>query len=161
LDTKEYVTDSNIFYLGIPFQSGFDFRYYITGEVFNEIKHIKKEIGGLELLLSLGKVVIRNPSLTNMTVIKNKIKTKGQFGLSASDCSIIALSFELGLPIFSKDYALINTAKLLSLKTEIPGKSGFQTMKSKKFCSICKKYYPYRNLYCNYCGNKLVYKNIV
>ncbi len=160
MDTKEYVTDSNIFYLGIPFQSGFAFRYYITNEVFNEIKHIKKEIGGLELLLSLGKVVIKNPTPNNMTTIKEKIKSNGQYGLSNSDCSIIALSYELGLPIFSKDYALINTAKLLSLKTEIPGKGSFETMRSKKFCSICKRYFSYRYLYCYCCGNKLIYKNI-
>ncbi len=85
----------------------------------------------------------------------------GQFGLSKPDCSIIALSFQLKLPIISTDYTVINTAKFLSLDTIVPGKSNFEIVKTKKFCSICKKYFDMNNMYCNYCGNKLVFKKFI
>ncbi len=144
--------------MGIPFQSGSNFRYYITPEILGEIKHIKKKIDGLNLLLSLKKVIVIEPSLVNVKYILNKIKSLGQFGLSKPDCSIIALSFQLNLPIISTDYTVINTAKFLSLNTLIPGKSNFEVKKNKKYCSICKKYFEIKYLYCNYCGNKLIFK---
>ncbi len=157
---KEYVTDSNIFYIGIPFQSDSSFRYYITPEILSEINHIKKKIDGLNLLLSIKKVIIVEPSLINVKYILTKIKSLGQFGLSKPDCSIIALGYQLNLPIISTDYTVINTAKFLSLNTIIPGKSNFELKQNKKYCSICKKYFAIKFLYCNNCGNKLIFKPV-
>jgi UPF0271 protein len=157
---KEYVADSNIFYMGIPFQSDSSLKYFITPDILSEIRHIKKKINGLDLLLSLGKVIVMDPSPENIKHIVNKIKLLGQFGLSKPDCSIIALSFQMKLPIISTDYTIINTAKFLSLDTLIPGKSNFEIVKTTKFCSICKKYYDIKFMYCNYCGNKLIYKHL-
>jgi rRNA maturation endonuclease Nob1 len=144
--------------MGIPFQSDSSFKYYITTDILSEIYHIKKTIDGLNLLLSIKKVNIVDPHLVNIRYVSNKIKSLGQFGLSKPDCSIIALSFQLNLPIMSTDYAVINTAKILSLNTVIPGKSNFEIKKNKKYCSICKKFFDIGYLYCNYCGNKLIYK---
>jgi rRNA maturation endonuclease Nob1 len=158
LDIKEYVTDSNIFYMGIPFQSDSSFKYYITPDILGEICHIKKTIDGLNLLLSLKKVMIVDPSSENIRYVSNKIKLLGQFGLSKPDCSIIALSFQLNIPIMSTDFTVINTAKILSLNTLIPGKINFEVKKNKKYCSICKKYFDIKYLYCNCCGNKLIFK---
>ena len=146
--------------MGIPFQSDSSFRYYITPEILGEINHIKKKIDGLNLLLSLKKVIIVEPSLANITYILNKIKSLGQFGLSKPDSSILALGFQLNLPIISTDYTVINTAKFLSLDTIVPGKSNFEVKQNKKYCSICKKYFAIRFLYCNQCGNKLIFKSI-
>ena len=146
--------------MGIPFQSDSSFRYYITPEVLSEINHIQKKIDGLNLLLSLKKVIIIEPSLANIRYISNKIKSLGQFGLSTPDCSIIALGFQLSLPIISTDYTVINTAISLSLNTIVPGKSNFEVKQSKKYCSICKKYFAIKFLYCDYCGNKLIFKSI-
>jgi len=160
LDIKEYVADSNIFYMGIPFQSDSSFKYYITHEILGEINHIQKKIDGLNLLLSLKKVIIVEPSLANIKYISNKIKSLGQFGLSTPDCSIIALGFQLNLPIISTDYTVINTAKSLSLRTIVPGKSNFEVKQSKKYCSICKRYLAIKYLYCDHCGNKLIFKSI-
>lgn len=158
--TKEYVTDSNIFYMGIPFQSDSSLRYIITSDILSEVRHIKKKINGLDLLLSLGKVMVVEPSPENIKHILNRIKLSGQFGLSKPDCSIIALSFQLKLPIMSTDYTVINTAKFLSLDTLVPGKSNFEIVKTTKFCSICKKHYDLKFMYCNNCGNKLIYKHL-
>ncbi len=155
---KEYATDSNIFYMGIPFQSDSSLKYFITPDILGEINHIKKKIDGLNLLLSLGKVEVIEPSPENIKHIINKIKLLGQFGLSKPDCSIIALGFQLKLPIISTDYTVINTAKFLSLNTIVPGKSNFEIVKTKKFCSMCKKYFDIKYMYCNCCGNKLIFK---
>ncbi len=146
--------------MDIPFQSDFSFKYYITPEILGEINHIKKKIDGLNLLLSLKKVIIVEPSLANIAYILNKIKSLGQFGLSKPDSSILALGFQLNLPIISTDYTVINTAKFLSLDTIVPGKSNFEVKQNKKYCSICKRYFAIRFLYCNQCGNKLIFKSI-
>jgi endoribonuclease Nob1 len=155
---KEYVTDSNIFYMGIPFQSDSNIKYYITPDILNEINHIKKKIDGLNLLLYLGKVIVIEPSSVNITNILKKIKLLGQFGLSKPDCSIIALSLQLNLPIMSTDYTIINTAKSLSLATLVPGKRDFEIVKTTKFCSMCKNCFDIKYMYCSCCGNKLVFK---
>ena len=152
--------DSNIFYMGIPYQSDNTLRYYITTEILNEIMHIKKEIDGLNLLLSLGKVVVKEPSNKYTNFIINKIKTIGQFGLSIPDCSIIALSYQLKIPLMSTDYSIINLAKFLSIEAIIPGKNEFEVRKTKKYCSICKKYFDIKYMYCNCCGNKLIFKKV-
>jgi rRNA maturation endonuclease Nob1 len=158
LGIKEYVTDSNIFYMGIPFQSDPSSKYYITSEILNEIIHIKSAIGGLNVLISLGKVVVQEPFLENTKYIMKKIRAKGQYGLSKPDCSLIALSLQLKLPLISTDYALINMAKYLSIDTIIPGKTHFDIQRTKKFCSICKKFFSNKYFYCNICGNKLIFK---
>jgi len=158
---REYVIDSNIFYIGIPYQSDSTLRYYITTEILNEIIHLKKEIDGLNLLLSLGKVVVKEPSNKHMNYIMNKIRKMGQFGLSKPDCSIIALSYQLKIPLMSTDYTIINMANFLSIEAIVPGKSVFETKISKKYCSICKKYFNIKYMYCNCCGNKLIFKKII
>ena len=146
--------------MGIPFQSATDTKYYITQDIFNEINHIKKKIDGLDFLLSTEKVIIIDPTINYIEHVYKKIKSHGQFGLSKPDCSIIALGMQLKIPIMSTDYTLINMAKLLLLDTFIPGKSIFEIVKTKKFCSICKKYFGIRHMYCNLCGNKLIFKKI-
>ena len=84
----------------------------------------------------------------------------GQFGISKPDCSIIALSYQLKIALMSTDYAVINLANLLSIETIVPGKSVFESKKSKKYCSLCKKYFNIKYMYCNCCGNKLIFKKI-
>jgi endoribonuclease Nob1 len=144
--------------MGIPFQSDYSIKYYISPDILNEITHIKKKIDGLNLLLSLEKVIVVEPSSDNINYITKKMKSLGQFGLSKPDCSIIALGVQLKHPIISTDYTVINVAKFLLLDTIVPGKSNFEIIKTKKFCSMCKKYFEVQNMYCNYCGNKLIFK---
>jgi endoribonuclease Nob1 len=146
--------------MGIPYQSDNTLRYYVTTEILNEIMHIKKEIDGFNLLLSLGKVVVKEPSNKYTNFVINKIRTMGQFELSKPDRSIIALSYQLKIPLMSTDYAVINLANFLSIETMVPGKGVFESKKSIKYCSICKKYFNIKFMYCNCCGNKLIFKKI-
>ncbi len=146
--------------MGIPFQTNEGFTYYITSSILSEIEHIKKNIDGLSVLIMLKKVIIKEPASKTLSFIIKKSVKNGQFGLSLPDYSIIALSFDLKIPIISTDYALINTAKLFSIETIVPGKKNFSIAKSKKFCSICKRFCPIKDFFCDRCGNKLIFKKI-
>lgn len=156
MDTDKYIIDSNIFYRGLPFQSDSSSVYYITSEILSEIRHLKKNIDGVNTLILIGKVIIYDPYASVVKDIKNKSKSLGQFDLSKADLSLIALGIQLGYPIISLDYSLINIAKFFSLKTITPGKDLFVTVYSKKYCSICKKIYHIKKPYCEICGNKLI-----
>ena len=91
---KEFVTDSNIFYSGIPFQTTSDFVYYVTPDIQDEINHIKKRIGGFNLLITAGKVIIQEPDINIISMVRQKCIDLGQMELSKADCSVIALSLQ-------------------------------------------------------------------
>ena len=155
---KKFVTDSNIFYGGIPFQTTSDYIYYITPDIEEEINHIKRRIDGLNLLITAGKVIIQEPDIKFHSMVKQKCIDLGQMELSKADHSVIALSLQLHLPILSTDYALVNTAKYFSINILTPGKKNFVTKKTIKYCSICKTLFDLRSSYCDKCGNRLVLK---
>lgn len=153
---KEFVTDSNIFYSGIPFQTTSDYVYYITPAIQEEINHIKRRIDGLNLLITAGKVIIHEPDNIVHSIVKRKCIDLGQMELSKADRSVIALSLQLHLPILSSDYALANAAKYFSINVLTPGKKNFVTKKTTKYCSICKTFFDLKSSFCNKCGNSLV-----
>ncbi len=153
---KKFATDSNIFYIGIPYQSTFDYIYFITPEIYDEIKHIKKNIDALDLLLTLGKVRLIDASKDNISKVRKKEIEVGQKRLSLADCSVIALGLQLNIPILSTDFSLVNLAKHLCLKTEIPGKKNFTMRTTMKYCSICKLFFTNSMEFCKECGNLLV-----
>ena len=124
---KKFVTDSNIFYGGIPFQTSSDYIYYITPDIEEEINHIKRRIDGLNLLITAGKVIIQEPDIKFRSMVRQKCVDLGQMELSIADHSVIALSLQLHLPILSTDYALANAAKYFSINILTPGKKNFVT----------------------------------
>lgn len=159
MDTrKKFVTDSNIFYSGIPFQTTSDYIYYITPDIEQEINHIKRRIDGLNLLITAGKVIIHEPDINIYSMVRQKCIELGQMELSKADCSVIALSLQLHLPILSADYALANAAKYFSIKILTPGKKNFVTKKTIKYCSICKTLFDLKSCFCDKCGNSLIIK---
>ena len=155
---KKFVTDSNIFYGGIPFQTTSDHVYYITPEIEEEINHIKRQIDGLNLLITAGRVIIQEPDIKVHSLVRQKCVDLGQMELSKADRSVIALSLQLHLPILSADYALANAAKYFSINMVILGKKNFVTKKTIKYCSICKTFFDLKSSFCNKCGNSLVLK---
>ncbi len=155
---KKFVTDSNIFYSGIPFQTTFDYIYYITPDIQEEINHIKRRLDGLNLLITAGKVIIHEPEIKILSMVRQKCRELGQMELSKADCSVIALSLQLHIPILSADYALVNAAKYFSLNILTPGKKNFVTKKTIKYCSICKTFFDLKSSFCDKCGNSLVLK---
>ncbi len=155
---KKFVTDSNIFYGGIPFQTTSDYIYYITPDIQEEINHINRRIDGLNLLITAGKVVIHVPDYIIYSMVRQKCVDLGQIELSKADQSIIALSLQLHLPILTADYALANAAKYFSINILTPGKKNFVTKKTIKYCSICKTFFDLKSSFCDMCGNSLVLK---
>ena len=53
------VLDATAFYAGVPFTS--QDSYYVTSLVCDEIKHIKKSHGALEILLDSKRLIIQDP----------------------------------------------------------------------------------------------------
>ena len=156
--SNKFVTDSNIFYSGIPFQTALDYVYYITPDIQEEINHIQRRIDGLNLLITTGKVIIYEPDIKLLCMVRQKCTERGQNELSRADCSIITLGLQLNLPILSADYALVNAARYFSLNILTPGKKNFVTKKTIKYCSICKIFFDLKVSFCDKCGNSLVLK---
>ena len=144
--------------MGLPFLTTADYTYYITPEVFDEIKHIKKSIDGLDLLMISKKVIMMEASRENILKVKKKEIDEGRICLSEADYSVIALAIQLNLPILSTDFSLANLAKHLALKVLTPGKKNFIQRSAIKYCSICKKIFTNHQEYCEDCGNRLTKK---
>lgn len=144
--------------MGLPFLTTSPSTYYITPQIYDEIKHIKKNVNGLNLLIITKKVVIMEASIENMEKVKRKEAEIGRISLSVADRSLIALGMQVDVPILSTDFSLVNVAKHLSLKVIAPGKKNFVTRSSKKYCSICKKFYTKDLEFCENCGNRLIIK---
>lgn len=141
--------------MGIPFLTTSTYTYYITPQIYAEIKHLKKNVDGLNLLLVTKKVVIFEALPENMVKVKRMEAEIGQISLSEADQSIIALGMQLNIPILSTDFSLVNVAKHLSIQVIAPGKKNFVTRSSRKYCSICKKFFTKNLEFCEYCGNRL------
>lgn len=158
--SKIFIADSNVFYMGIPFQSSSNVSYVITSLIYEEIEHIKKRISGLEILISTGRVSITNPSTELGNNLKKLINSFEASKLSDADLSLIALGKELKYPIISSDYTLANFAKKLHLEVVIPGKEKFMVKSVRKYCSMCKSFIDTSESFCNACGNRLILRRI-
>jgi len=109
------ILDASAFYAGVPFRSSND--YYTTSLVYDEIRHIKKNHGALEILLETNRLKIRESDRESTEVAIKAAKDTGDFQqLSKQDISIIALCIEMNGEIISDDFAISNVAKNLGLK---------------------------------------------
>jgi len=109
------ILDASAFYAGVPFRSSSN--YYTTSLVYDEISHIKKNHGALEILLETKRLKIREPDKESTEVAAKAAKDTGDFPqLSKQDISIIALCIEMSGEIISDDFAISNVAKNLDLK---------------------------------------------
>ena len=109
------ILDASAFYAGVPFRSSSD--YYTTSLVYDEIRHIKKNHGALEILLETNRLKIREPDNDSTKVAVKAAKDTGDFPqLSKQDISIIALCIEMSGEIISDDFAISNVVKNLDLK---------------------------------------------
>ena len=147
------VLDATAFYAGIPFTS--QDRFHITMQVYEEVKHIKKNHNAIEILLDSKRLIIQDPSNKYEKKVRNTAKKTGDIiTLSDEDISSIALSLELGAELFSDDFAVSNVAKHLDIKIIPLMTKGIKIVgKWIHYCSSCglssQKYI------CSNCGNKL------
>ncbi len=148
------VLDATAFYAGIPFVSNDSFM--TTNTVYDEIQHIKRKQGALEMLQQTGRLQIRDPSKDSINVVRDAAERTGDsVTISEQDVSIIALALENKIGLITDDFAVTNVAKQLKIKTDSLMTQGINTVgKWISYCSICGKEFS-KEKECPICGNKL------
>ncbi len=148
------ILDASAFYAGVPFRSSND--YYTTSLVYDEIRHIKKNHGALEILLETNRLKIREPDEESTKVATKAAKDTGDFPqLSKQDISIIALCIEMNGEIVSDDFAISNVAKNLGLKISPIMTQGIKDVgKWIHYCPGCRTNHANRKE-CPVCGTRL------
>jgi len=148
------ILDASAFYAGIPFASSE--KSFTTQDVFNEIKHIKKDHKAIEMILETKRLEIMTPESEYIKKVLLKSKVTGDFqNLSTGDISVIALCLQLRAELVTDDFAVSNLAKQLNLTVVPVMTNGIKRIANWiYFCSGCEKTFT-KISKCPLCGNKL------
>ena len=133
------IIDASAFYAGIPFRSSNEF--YTTSLIFDEIKHIKKNHGAIDILLATNRLKIQDPSSEFIDIAIEESKKTGDFNqLSKQDVSLIALCLQLKGELITDDFAISNLAKNLDIKVSPLMTSGIKDVGIWiHYCPGCRK----------------------
>jgi len=148
------ILDASAFYVGIPFRSQIE--CYTTPQVYDEIKHIKKNHDALGILIETKRLKIIDPETKYKDLVVKMAKATGDFrNLSKEDISSISLCLQLNGEILTDDFAISNVSESLGLKT-IPLMT--EGIKDKGnwvyYCPGCHKNFS-ESTECPICGNFL------
>lgn len=148
------VYDASAFYAGVPFAS--PDAGLTTSLVFEEIKHIKKNHGALEILLQTDRLTIQDPNSVSLDHITSMAKKTGDIQkLSKADLSAVALAHQLNVMLVTDDFAVSNLAKNLNLIVNPIMTKGIKDVgRWVHYCAGCKKEFTGISE-CPNCGNKL------
>ena len=148
------VLDATAFYAGMPFVSNDPFM--TTSAVYEEIQHIKKKQGVLEMLQQTNRLQIRDPSEEFISVVRDTAdKTGDSVTISKQDVTIIALALENNIELITDDFAVTNVARQLRIQTSSLMTGGINTVgKWISYCSMCGKEFL-KEKECPICGSKL------
>ena len=148
------VLDATAFYAGMPFVSNDPFM--TTSAVYEEIQHIKKKQGALEMLQQTNRLQIRDPSEEFISVVRDTAdKTGDSVTISKQDVTIIALALENNIELITDDFAVTNVARQLRIQTSSLMTGGINTVgKWISYCSMCGKEFL-KEKECPICGSKL------
>lgn len=148
------VYDASAFYAGIPFSS--PEQGYTTSLVFDEIKHIKKDHGVLDILLETDRLRIQDPDSENLNFVIEAAKKTGDYQkLSKADISTLALTHQIQGQLITDDFAALNLAKNIHLDTHPIMTKGIKDVgKWIHYCPMCKKEFS-GIIECPNCGSKL------
>jgi endoribonuclease Nob1 len=130
--------------------------FFTTPQVYDEIKHIKKNHDALGILIETKRLNVIEPEKKYSELIIKMAKATGDFrNLSKEDISSIALCLQLNGEIITDDFAISNVSESLGLKT-IPLMTNGITDKGKwvYYCPGCHKNFS-DSTECPICGNKL------
>jgi len=124
--------------------------------VYDEIRHIKKNHGALEILLETNRLKIREVARESTEAATKAAKDTGDFPqLSKQDISIIALCIEMNGEIISDDFAISNVAKNLGLKISPIMTQGIKDVgKWIHYCPGCRTNHTNKKE-CPMCGTPL------
>jgi len=153
------IIDASAFYAGIPFRSSNEF--YTTSLIFDEIKHIKKNHGAIDILLATNRLKIQDPSSEFIDIAIEESKKTGDFNqLSKQDVSLIALCLQRKGELITDDFAISNLAKNLDIKVSPLMTSGIKDVGIWIFyCPGCRKNFD-SGSECPSCGSILKRKLI-
>ena len=127
-----------------------------TSAVYDEVEHIKKKHGALEMLQQTNRLQIREPSDEFITLVKNaSVKTGDSTTISKQDITIIALALENKIELITDDFAVTNVARQLKIQTLSLMTQGISTVgKWIIYCSMCGKEFS-KEKECPICGSRL------
>ena len=153
------IIDASAFYAGIPFGSSNEF--YTTSLIFDEIKHIKKNHGAIDILVTTNRLKIRDPSSEFLEMAREESKKTGDFNqLSKQDISVIALCIQLKGELITDDFAISNVSKNLDIKISPLMTSGIKDVGTWiHYCPGCRKNFN-SGSECPLCGTPLKRKLI-
>ncbi len=152
----KYALDAGAFYTGFVFMSP-TYQYWTTQAVFDEVKHIKRSHGAIEVLLDSNTLQILNSDRRNIDKVVAAARGTGDYQkLSEADISIIALALQLEIVLVTNDYAVANVATTLKIPVEsIAGKGITRTRRWIAYCSACGRAFGPNAKECRLCGNRL------
>lgn len=148
------IYDASAFYAGIPFASPEP--GYTTSLVFEEIEHIKKNHGALEILLQTERLKIMDAEPHSIKAATEMAKKTGDFQeLSKADISAVALALQTGGHIVTDDFAVSNLAKNMKIEVHPVMTRGIRDVgRWKYYCVACRKEFAAVST-CPICGSKL------
>lgn len=148
------VLDASAFYAGIPFGSQDEF--FTTPQIYDEIKHIKKNHDALGVLLETKRLTVVEPEKRFVDEAKSMAKKTGDINeLTGEDLSSIALCLQLQGQLVTDDFAISNVAKSLDIEVIPVMTSGIKDGGSWiYYCAGCHKNFSATSE-CPICGNPL------
>jgi len=162
------IFDATAFYTGVPFlvcnNGSLNYDYYTTPRVIEEIRHIKHRLDAVNILVSMQRIKVIEPSDEYTVKAKDYARIYGEYELSDTDISIIALALMLkdkqpymnNIIIVSDDFSIANIARAIGIDvTFITNKGIRHIIKWIRYCKICKIYYYEELRVCRVCGNEL------
>ena len=153
--SNKLVIDASAFYSGFPFLTLST--CYTTNSILNEIKHMNRKYGAIELLIDSDRLKILEADKECLRQVVTMAKKTGDYEkLSTADVSILALSFQLKSTLISDDYAVQNMAATLKIPVGTIGTKGITKVRRWiNFCNACGKAYGPNISQCMLCGNTL------
>ncbi|MBU2100656.1 hypothetical protein KKG83_07075 [Candidatus Micrarchaeota archaeon] len=113
---KEFVMDSAVILNNFNFSFSEEETYFTTNEVLDEMIDLRSR-NLIQSGLKEGKIKIKAPKKELIQKIKNTAKQMHiDFKLSEADYSILALAFELKLPLLTDDYHIQKVCLKLGLE---------------------------------------------
>ena len=153
--SNKLVIDASAFYSGFPFLTLST--CYTTNSILNEIKHMNRKYGAIELLIDSDRLKILEADKECLRQVVTMAKKTGDYEkLSTADVSILALAFQLKSTLISDDYAVQNMAATLKIPVGTIGTKGITKVRRWiNFCNACGKSYGPNISQCMLCGNTL------
>lgn len=148
------IYDASAFYAGVPFAS--QEQGYTTTKVFDEIKHIKKSHGAIDILLETDRLRIMDADSESVHAATEYAKKTGDYQeLSEADISAVALCHQTGGQLITDDFAVSNLAKNMNLQVHPVMTKGIKDVgKWNYYCPACKKEFSAKTE-CPVCGSAL------